>query len=269
MVLKNAKKTKGKVSDQQLIPLIESAGNIYVNGQGKNSSLYKYFTKKTTTYNEKSTTPIVMKNFTAFVFNPNDIERLQKYIEEKNIDNSNLAYAFFGAYNGFASLSKNFIESATKDKELQKRMDSYLEKTLSIVKNINIFEENIFEENIKTEKELTYKEIMKYSQNTFFSEVHEYKYSDDTTEIIDLLELKSKILLKSKDGKIIKPKLQNEFIKSLDDSLSEVEIILHSTPIEGQLHFTIKRLIVLLTTKYKIKGLGEQTLKKLLSSLNE
>lgn len=265
MVLQNSKRGKGKINDQQLIPIVEKAGELYQAGVGKKTNLYRYLTKQDVIYTEPANTSTIMKNFTAFVFNPNDIEKLQKYVEEKGIPEPQYAYAFFGAFNGFASMSKDFTKPLISNQEFQIGLDKYLRKIQNNINQIKVF---FRAENAKMEAEmgLSYQEIMGNSNTPIISTliVEEAEINQDTTKI-DLQELKDEILLRVKREKIIKPIMQDEFDEKLNNSLKEIDRILYGLPYKGQLEFAKNRLLHLLTTKYKIKGLGEQRLKKLIS----
>lgn len=266
LVLQNSKRGKGKINDNQLIFIVEKAGELYQKGVGKKTNLYRYLIKHDLTYTEPANTSIVMKNFTSFIFNPNDIEKLQKYIEEKGVAEPQYAFAFFGAFNGFASLSKDFTKPVLSNQNFQISLDNYFEKIQSNLRHIKTFFNT---ENIQTEVEvgLSYQDIMNSSNSSIIS-THSLKKADinqDTTKI-DLQELREELLLKVKREKIIKLTMQDEFDEKLNNSLKEVDKTLSGLPYKGQLEFTKKRLLVLLTTKYKIKGLGEQKLNKLLAN---
>lgn len=263
IVLQNLKREKGKINDQQLVPIVEKAGEIFKEGQGKNSHLYRYLTKQEPFYNDKPETPVVMKNFTAFIFNPNDIEKLQKYIEEKGVPEPQYAFAFFGTFNGFASLSKDFTKPVITNMNFQIGLDAYFQNIQSNISRINVFFRT---QSFKSEPELdlSYQEIMVDSNSSIPSIqiLDEIDINQDVMKI-DLQELREKILSKVERGNIIKPTMQNEFNEKLDISLKEIDKTLNGLPYKGHLEFTKSRLFVLLTTKYKIKGLGEQKLKKL------
>jgi len=266
MVLQNSKRGKGKINDQQLIPIVEKAGEVFKEGVGKKTNLYRYLTKQDVIYTEPANTSTVMKNFTAFVFNPNDIEKLQKYVEEKGVPEPQYAYAFFGAFNGFASLSKDFTKPLISNQEFQIGLDAYFYKILNNINQIKVFfrsEKPIME----AEAVLSYQEIMENSNTTVISTqiVEDAEVNQDTTKI-DLQELKDEILLRVKREKIIKPTMQDEFDEKLDISLKEIDRNLNGLPYKGQLEFARNRLLVLLTTKNKIQGLGEQRLKKIFAN---
>lgn len=263
IVLQNSKRGKGKINDQQLIPIVEKAGELYGKGFGKKTNLYRYLIKQNIVYTEPTNSPIVSKNFTAFIFNPNDIEKLQKYIEEKGVPEPQYAFAFFGTFNGFASLSNDFTKPVISNQDFQIGLDNYFHKIQSDLRQIKTFFRT---ESVKMEAEvgLSYKEIMDNSNSPIIStqSLEETDINQDITKI-DLQELREKLLLKVKREKIIKPNMQDEFDGKLDNSLKEIDRTLNTLPYKGQLEFTKKRLFVLLTTKYKIKGLGEQKLNKL------
>jgi hypothetical protein len=265
IVLQNSKRGKGKINDQQLIPLVEKAGELYQTGVGKKTNLYRYLTKQVIVYTEPTNTTTVMKNFTAFVFNPNDIEKLQKYVEEKAIPEPQYAFAFFGAFNGFASLSKDFTKPIIGNQDFQFGLDEYFKKIQNNINQIKVFfrSETI---SMNSEMGLSYQEIMNNSISPIISTqtAEEADINQDITKI-DLKELSEVLLSKGKREKIIKPTLQEKFGANLNNSLKEIDKILNGLPYKGQLEFTKSRLFVLLTTKYKIKGLGEQSLRKLLA----
>ncbi|MCU0471387.1 MAG: hypothetical protein MUF58_22660 [Arcicella sp.] len=266
MVLQNSKRGKGKINDQQLIPIVEKAGELYQAGIGKKTNLYRYLTKQDVVYTEPVNTPTVMKNFTAFVFNPNDIEKLQKYIEEKAIPEPQYAYAFFGAFNGFASLSKDFTKSLVSNKIVQIELDRYFHDIQNSINQIKVFF-RAETANMVAEEGLSYQEIMDNSNPiTLSTEMKEETEINQDTTKIDLQELKYEILLKVKREKIIKSTMQDEFDEKLNNSLMEIDKILNGLPYKGQLEFAKNRLLLLLTTKYKVKGLGEQKLKKLFAN---
>lgn len=264
MVLQNSKVGKGKISDQQLIPIVEKAGELYQEGVGKKTNLYRYLTKKDITYKEPANTSAIMKNFTAFIFNPNDIEKLQKYIEEKDVPQPQYSFAFFGAFNGFASLSKDFTKPIITNKDFQIYLDIYFHNIQEEVRKIKKFPRT---ESFKRESEtgLTYQEIMANSilpSSPSSQSVQDIDINQDIPKI-NLQELKEELLSKIKREKIIKPPMQEAFEKSLDASLKEIDKRLNELHYNRQLEFTKRRLFLLLNTKYKIKGLGEQRLKKI------
>ena len=266
IILQNSKRGKGKINDQQLIPIVEKAGELYQAGVGKKTNLYRYLTKQEVVYTEPMNTATVMKNFTAFVFNPNDIEKLQKYVEEKGIPEPQYAFAFFGAFNGFASLSKDFTKPLISNQDFQIGLDEYFQKAQNNINQIKVFFRT---ENVNTEAEvgLSYQEIMDNSNPSIISTqtIEEADINQDITKI-DLKELREELLSKSKREKIIKPTMQEKFEENLDNSLKEIDKTLNKLPYKEQLEFTKRRLIVLLTTKYKLKGLGERTLEKLFAN---
>ena len=266
IVLQNSKRGKGKINDHQLIPIVEKAGELYQAGVGKKTNLYRYLTKQDVVYTEPTSTATLMKNFTAFVFNPNDIDKLQRYIEEKGIPEPQYAFAFFGAFNGFASLSKDFTKPLISNQDFQMGLDEYFQKAQN---NINQFKVFFRRENINTLAEvgLSYQEIMDNPNPSIIStQTVEEADINQVIMKIDLKELREELLSKSKRKKIIKPTMQEAFRENLDNSLKEIDKKLNGVPYKGQLEFTKRRLFILLTSNYKIKGLGEQTLKKLFTN---
>jgi hypothetical protein len=85
---------------------------------------------------EKAAGP-VMKNFVAFTFNPDSLEKLENYVYSKNIEESWIAFSFWCSYNGFANISRNFTKPVldTDKREPQDYIDNYLQHYLSVLQS--------------------------------------------------------------------------------------------------------------------------------------
>lgn len=243
ILITHSKKKNKVVNDADLLAIVEKIGNnTYKIGEGKSTSLYKYLNKETLEY--KDPTSVIFKNLAAFIFCPNDLEKLQNYIQQKNIESSYLAYSFFAAFNGFASLSKNFTNTIFSSPKLQLEIDEFLKVTFNQINKENIlfhFEASIDEEIIDDSKILPKIEIDK---------IH------------------SKLL---KNANKLKIKLTNEGTSNLGSAISDIEKMIDrlKMPLIGQNKFLYSKLSELLSTKYKVKGLGAKSLDKLINSIKD
>lgn len=270
ILLANPKQSKGKVSDNQLLPFVEQVGNLFSKGNGKSSNLYKYLTKQDLSYHEKAETPIVIKNFTAFIFNPNDIDKLQKYIEEKHIAEPQYAFSFFCLFNGFASLSKDFAKSIIENTDLQEKLDLYFSEILIEINKAESFFRTQEITNSIPDTEPTYESIMEASKNTveWNFKTTEQVIENQEIQKIDLQELKEEILLKSKQEKLFKEGLET----SLDKSLIEINKLIDRmrVPFDKQKQFVKSRLMILLMDKkYKLPNFAEKSIQKLCNLIDE
>ncbi len=150
-ILHHSKFGKGEATKESLLTIVESVGARFSKTkEGKTSLLFQYLNNEISSYSIEKASSNVMKNFVAFVFNPNSIEKLINFIDSKEIENEWMAFAFWGAYNGFANLSKNFVRSIfdTNNHELQKYIDNYLTSTFYpkeeqlIVNEVNAQQDN-------------------------------------------------------------------------------------------------------------------------------
>ncbi|MVN91472.1 hypothetical protein [Mucilaginibacter aquatilis] len=71
--------------------------------------LQDYRATKAFEYVLPDNTPLI-RNFIAFLFKPNSMEELQRYLFNKNIEQHHIAYTFWGAFNGFAAMPKTFTD---------------------------------------------------------------------------------------------------------------------------------------------------------------
>ncbi len=267
IVFLNAKQTKGKVTDIQLLPIIEKTGDLFAEGKGQTSNLYKYVTRQETTYTEKPDTPIVVKNFTSFIFNPNEIEKLQKYIEDKQINDAHYAFAFYGAFNGFASLSKDFTKAMFQNKELQSGMDKYFGIILQRIDKIPVFfrtEEPVL---LKEHDSPSYETIVTQTEKLYNEKVELERFLESQEiEKIDLEEVKAIILSNAKLDKI---KINDELLQAIDNSLFEINqgIDWFKIPYDAQKEYTKGQLRILLRDKFKVAKFGEKSINKLCSGI--
>jgi len=262
IILQNCKKIKGKVSDNQLLSIVEKTGDLFGEGKGKGSNLYKYLTKQENIFTEKSETTPLFKNFTAFIFNANEIEKLQKYMEEKKINEPHYAFSFYGIFNGFASLSKDFTKAIIENKQLQNDIDVYLAKVIQKINKSEIFFRSQEIPKLENENFPSYETIVEEGKNLAIlnkQSAEEISKTDDLQKL-DLQELKERVLYKAKFEKI---QVNEDIINAIDKSLSEIERILFKVPLNGQKFFVKRQLKYLLIGKFKVAKFGETRVTKL------
>lgn len=126
-IFRHSKFGKGETSKVALLSLIEDVENVFTKNS-KKSTLYRYINNEVNSYSIDNVSSDAMKNFIAFIFNPDSFERLENYVETKLLDHQWMAYAFWGAYNGFANLSRNCVKAIfeTNNYFMQNYLDSYM-----------------------------------------------------------------------------------------------------------------------------------------------
>jgi hypothetical protein len=135
-ILKFAKSNKGPAQKEMILRIVEEIGNIY-SKRGKNTLLYQYLENRIDVYSLDNASNLVMKNFVAFVFNPDSLEKLDNFLISKSVEERWMAFSFWGAYNGFANISRNYTRDifSANNIKLQNYIDDYLKNYLSIVVN--------------------------------------------------------------------------------------------------------------------------------------
>ncbi len=136
-ILKFVKSNKGPAQKEMILKIVEEVGNNYAN-RGKNTLLYQYLENKIDVYSLDNASNLVMKNFVAFVFNPDSLEKLDDFLISKDVEDRWMAFSFWGAYNGFANISGNFTRGifSANNIALQDYIDDYLLKYRDTVVNI-------------------------------------------------------------------------------------------------------------------------------------
>lgn len=132
VLLKERKNFNGKTNDEDLLSIVEKVWDSFnLHHKRTDNVIHKYLSHKSKSI-ELETQSEVTQNFVAFLLNPNNIEILKTYIEDKKIQNSWIAYSFWGLYNGFANISRDFtnVILSTENYELMQSIDSYLDKIL-------------------------------------------------------------------------------------------------------------------------------------------
>lgn len=129
IILKNTKRQKGEVVKEDLLKIVELVGNsVSKSSSAKESLLYQYLDNKVDIYSIEKVTTVTMKNFVAFVFNPDSLEKLENFLEVKEINNKWMSYSFWCAFNGFANISRNFLKPIfdVKDSLVQDNIEDVL-----------------------------------------------------------------------------------------------------------------------------------------------
>ncbi len=209
-ILKFSKTSKGPTEKEIILKIVEDIGNSYSKG-GKETLLYQYLENKIDVYSLDNASNLVTKNFVAFVFNPDSLEKLDNFLASKEIEERWMAYSFWSAYNGFSNISRNYTELIFKENnvKLQIQIDDFLKEYLKIVKgkDISFFsdEKQIEYQNNRSTtsdvklKELALKLFQKYKLNNDKLSVEEFieiLKINDQIKFQEQLKLKYNILKK-------------------------------------------------------------------------
>ncbi|MBS1511073.1 MAG: hypothetical protein JST86_09540 [Bacteroidetes bacterium] len=112
IVFANAKRTKGESKKEDMLFIVESVASLLSNGRaGKDSHLYQYLNGEINEYDTNRAQSAVMKNFVAFVFNPDSIEKLENFLNKKTIEKKWMAISFWCCYNGFTNINGGFLNA--------------------------------------------------------------------------------------------------------------------------------------------------------------
>jgi hypothetical protein len=133
IVLSNSKKGKGSVGKETLLLIVAAVTRaLNKNMSPQSSMLYQYLNDELNSYSVDRVASIVMKNFVAFIFNPDSLEKLQSYLEVKGVDQRWMAYAFWCAFTGFANTSKNFLKPVfeSSNHQIQDYIDDFLKEQI-------------------------------------------------------------------------------------------------------------------------------------------
>jgi hypothetical protein len=156
-----------------------------------------------------------MKNFVAFVFNPDSIEKLEAFIEAKEIEEKWMAHSFWCAFNGFANTSRNFVKPIfdTDNVPVQNYLDNYLRAQFSgnskgeaetkqthLKKPISLTDKPILSQEVLTVKgQEFYDKFIKQKYNISFEQFQRIVMIKDKE--ITIKELKERGGISKKEGK--------------------------------------------------------------------
>jgi hypothetical protein len=137
IILQHPKVGRGEAKKEEILEIVGLVGNAF--SKNRSTQLYQYLNNEIHEYSIDKASSVVMKNFVAFVFNPDSIEKLESFLEAKIIDESWMAYGFWCAFNGFANTSRNFVKPVfeTTNHLLQDYLDNYLLSTFNGDKTAN------------------------------------------------------------------------------------------------------------------------------------
>ncbi len=133
-ILRNTKFGRGEAKRESILAIVEQIGSVFSKNKGARATqLYQYLNNEINEYSMDKVSSVVMRNFVAFAFNPDSIEKLDSFIEAKEIDHKWMAYSFWCAFNGFANTSRNLVKPIfdTDNTYLQNYLDNYLQSQFS------------------------------------------------------------------------------------------------------------------------------------------
>lgn len=136
VILKFSEKGKSPLQKEITLQIVKHVGGIF-SKDGKETLLYQYLNNEVDSYQFEKVSNPVMKNFVAFIFNNESLEKLENFINTKNVEKDWIAYSFWGAFNGFANLSGNFTKYifSKGGEDMQRYMDQFLSKYVLELKN--------------------------------------------------------------------------------------------------------------------------------------
>jgi hypothetical protein len=208
-ILTHSKVGKGAAPKETILAIIEEVGKSF-SRSGKPTLLYQYINNEIEYYSIEKASSVVMKNFVAFVFNPDSLEKLENYLNSKNVNETWMAYSFWCSYNGFANISKNFTNAIMNpaNKELQDYIDEYLQPYTAIalnhlplpsselpIKSISLPDYTSYSEKIKTgDRIITYfEQFIKDKYKISFDEFNGMLKIRDIEEFCQFLKTKLKL----------------------------------------------------------------------------
>jgi hypothetical protein len=212
IILKNPKLGKGEAQKGDILYLVDLIGSrLNPNKSGQESHLYQYLNGDLNEYDTSKVQSIGMKNFIAFVFNPDSVEKLESYLLAKSVPQKWMAYSFWSTFNGFASMSRLFVAPyfETSDAKITEPIDNYLSR---FHKDGNLNEIVVTESSPGLPEQPITKpdESRKSKIDTFYTEFVDGKFkisSAQFEQIVELddpekmvSELKSKYRIAKKDG---------------------------------------------------------------------
>jgi hypothetical protein len=126
IILRNSRQKSSPIGRELLLNIVEEAKK-ELNDKEALVGLYQYLANEAKSFSMDKIESIIIKNFIAFVFNPDSIEKLSSFSQSKNIEGQWISYALWCGYNGFANISRNFLRPVFDREhfELQDTLDSY------------------------------------------------------------------------------------------------------------------------------------------------
>ena len=137
IILQKSKREKGEAKKVDLLEIVKAGANALSKSVDfSDTLLYKYLNNQLDIYPLEKVNSVVMKNFVSFIFNPDSMEALEKFLQANEIRNKWMAYSFWCVFNGFANISANFLRPIfDKDVEIQEPLDTYLGMIRTVLAN--------------------------------------------------------------------------------------------------------------------------------------
>jgi hypothetical protein len=132
IILQNSVESRPKLIQREvLLSIVKQVGNLFSKGN-KETFLFQYLNNEINTYEIDKVSNIVMKNFVAFIFNFDSLEKLKGFVNAKNVDKEWIGYTFWGTFNGFSNLSGSFTKSVFQDGNdlMQDKIDRHFQKEI-------------------------------------------------------------------------------------------------------------------------------------------
>jgi hypothetical protein len=211
IIFRRPKKEKGEARKIDLLEIVKEGAQTHNKAViSTDTLLYKYLNNELDVYSLDKVISSVMKNFVAFIFNPDSIEKLEKYLEANNIKNKWMAYSFWCGFNGFANIGSNFLKPVfdINAQEMQDSLDAFLIQLRATIPKGEKELRKMQQENIPEKEDLE-----KKNRIEFFEKCIKDKFKltfEELTGILDLKKdteklkiLKAKHDIESKAGKSI------------------------------------------------------------------
>jgi hypothetical protein len=186
IISQKGKSEKGEAKKIDLLEIVKAGANAHSKSIASSDTLlYKYLNNQLDVYPLDKVNSVVMKNFVAFIFNPDSIEALEKFLQANAIQNKWMAYSFWCSFNGFANISSNFLKPIfDKDVEIQDSLDKYLETLRNdLAKNLSYINKNIEEKENSSQKNSS-------QEADFFEKYIKGKFKLTLSDLMNVLEIK-------------------------------------------------------------------------------
>jgi hypothetical protein len=188
VILRFSKLKKGDAGKEEILELVKEGAQ----AQNKsvvatNTLLYKYLNNEIPVYSLEKVISNVMRNFVAFIFNSDSIEKLERYLEANNLKYKWMAYSFWCGFNGFANTGSNFLKPIFEANatEIQNQLDSYLLEIRELLGN------NLLEQRLPKEINLPPEQKKEDQQATdFFEKFIKNKFNLTSENFLGVIALK-------------------------------------------------------------------------------
>ncbi len=207
--------------------------------------IYRYIADSKVNYDvEKYSNYPIQQNFAAFIFNPTDIRLLQNYLESKNIKKGWISFLFWGIFNGFSQIEKEFVRRVYENQNLSEEINKIDVKLLNYQSELlNILTEKKFEK-----KNISKNEVLG-TENPLYVKLK---------KVFDLIVDEAKFHIKTEIKNYFSVEKVEKLYKSLDerkDFISEVTYPEHINEILSENGISKQTNIYKLIIKEKLKSL--------------